>query len=236
MFASASAIVPPAPPAPSRNRSIEARRAARLKKFKRERLVIDYLNRGVSVREIAAQMGVTEKRAHAIVREALAAHMPRPPQEFAALQISRLNEALLVAYSFMCNSTSGPNFKAINQVVRIVRELDRYHGYFPAVRRSLPDPWRPAEAKAEEPLALLADRSGMAMQAFEMARFTAGNDLVGVCHPRGSGDPESLGGTSPTFAPLPSWMPLSVGMTSDRTCARPEMAPQCVGRPARSRR
>ena len=33
-------------------------RAARLEKFKRERLIVDYLNRGVSVAEIAAQIGV----------------------------------------------------------------------------------------------------------------------------------------------------------------------------------
>ena len=87
---SASATVPPAPPAPAaRNRSIEARRAARLKRFKRERVVIDYLNRGVSVREIAVQMGVTEKRARAIVKEALAAHTPGPPEEFAAMHHPR---------------------------------------------------------------------------------------------------------------------------------------------------
>jgi hypothetical protein len=57
------------PAAAARNRSIEARRAARLDKFKRERLVIDYLNRGVSVRDIAVKLGVTEKRMRAIVKE-----------------------------------------------------------------------------------------------------------------------------------------------------------------------
>jgi hypothetical protein len=53
-----------------------------------------------------------------------------------------------------------------NEVVRIVRELDRYHGYFPATRRSPPDARRLAlaEAKAQEPLALLEDRSGMAVE------------------------------------------------------------------------
>jgi hypothetical protein len=68
----------------------------------------------------------------AIVREALAAHLPAPPEEFVALQVSRLNEALLVAYSAM----SGMNLKAVDRVVRIVRELDRYHGFFPAEQRS----------------------------------------------------------------------------------------------------
>ena len=107
------------------NRSAETRRAARRRTFERERLVIADLNRGVSVREIAARLGVTEKRTRAIVREALAAHKPAPPEEFVALQISRLNEALLVAYSAM----SGQNLAAVGHVVRILRELDRYHGF-----------------------------------------------------------------------------------------------------------
>jgi hypothetical protein len=73
--------------------------------------------------------------------------MPRPPEEFAAMQISRLNEALLAAYSAMYNSITGANFKAINQAVRIVRELDRYHGVFPGhpalfPRRAAPGPGR----------------------------------------------------------------------------------------------
>jgi hypothetical protein len=38
----------------------------------------------------------------------------------------------------MDNSITGANFKAINEVVRIVHEFDRYHGYFPAARRSPP--------------------------------------------------------------------------------------------------
>ncbi len=106
---SASATVP----SPA-GRSIEATRAARLKKFERERLIIDYLNRGVSVREIAVRLGVTEKRMRAIVREALASHLPGPPEEFVALQIGRLNEALLVAFSAM----SGQNLKAVAEVVK----------------------------------------------------------------------------------------------------------------------
>ena len=50
------------------NPSIEAR-AGRLAKFERERLIVEYLHRGVSVREIAAHVGVSEKRMRAIIRE-----------------------------------------------------------------------------------------------------------------------------------------------------------------------
>ncbi len=111
------------PLAPARNRSIEARRAARFAKARREMRIVDLLNRGVSVAEIAAREEVTEKRMRALVSGILARRMPEPPAEFLALQVSRLNEALMVAYSAM----SGANLKAVGLVVRIVRELDRYH-------------------------------------------------------------------------------------------------------------
>ena len=58
--------------------------------------------------------------------------MPQAPEEYAALKASRLNEALLVAYGAM----SPENLKAVGLVVRIVRELDRYHGFVAAGRRA----------------------------------------------------------------------------------------------------
>jgi hypothetical protein len=128
MAAPETALSDPKP----RDRSIAARRAARVAKYERERLIVDHLNRGVSVAEIAERFGVTEKRMRALVKEILARRMPEAPEEFAAVQISRLNEALMVAYSAM----SPGNLKAVALVVRIVRELDRYHGFVPASRRA----------------------------------------------------------------------------------------------------
>ncbi len=125
--------------------TVSSGRAARLAKFKREQLIVDYLNRGVAVAEIAARCDVGEKRMRAIIRELFARRMPAPPAEFAAIQVSRLNEALLVAYSAMGEA----NLKAVDRVVRIVRELDRYHGFVaaerrrPAPSRSLTDEGRP---------------------------------------------------------------------------------------------
>jgi hypothetical protein len=150
-----------------RDRSIQARRAARLIRAKREQRIVEFLNRGVSIAEIAAREGVTEKRTRAIVRECLARRMPAPPAEFLALQVSRLNEALLVAYSAM----SGANLHAVDRVVKIVRELDRYHGLFvsPERRSSASEPR--LEAPAQSPLALAAPPRAcpeMAPQTAEM--------------------------------------------------------------------
>ncbi len=121
-------------PASVRGRSIEDRLAARRRKYEREKLIVEYLNRGISVPEIAANCGLTEKHMRACIRETLARRMPAPPAEFLAIQVSRLNEALLVAYSAM----SMTNLRAVDRVVKIVRELDRYHGFVAAERR-VPD-------------------------------------------------------------------------------------------------
>ena len=124
-------LTEPVPPAAiPRNRRIEARRAARARKAERERLVVDCLNRGLSIAEIAARTGVSEKRMRASGREILSRRLPAAPEEFAAMQVGRLNEALLVAYSAMLVE----NLRAVELVVRIVRELDRYHGLNSTVR------------------------------------------------------------------------------------------------------
>ena len=154
---SASVVIPIA--TTPRNRSIAVRRAARAEKARRERRIVDLLNCGVSVVEIAARVGVTEKRMRALIKEILARRMPGAPAEYAALQVGRLNEALLVAYSAM----SGANLRAVECVVKIVRELDRYHGFVAPDRRAVRD-GRSIEPKANGLPALLADRPETAPQ------------------------------------------------------------------------
>ncbi len=99
------------PPSVPRKRSIGARRAARRKKADREKRIIALLNAGVSVAEIASREDVTIKRMRALVQEILVRRMPQPPAEFLALQVSRLNEALLVSYSAM----SRANLQAVDR-------------------------------------------------------------------------------------------------------------------------
>jgi hypothetical protein len=112
-------------PNPSESeKRLSPRAASRLRKAKSEQTIITQFNAGVSIPEIAAREGVTERRIRQRVQEILAKRAPRSPSEFVALQVSRLNEALLVAYSAMANQ----NLEAVDRVVKIVRELDRYHG------------------------------------------------------------------------------------------------------------
>ena len=82
-------------PARERDRSTKGRRAARQEKFDRERRIVNYLNAGVSVVEIAEREGVTHRRMRALVQEILARRAARaarripsdagrPPQRGAA--------------------------------------------------------------------------------------------------------------------------------------------------------
>ncbi len=144
----------PAQPKVRRDRSHEARSAARRRKAERETGIVGLLNRGVSIAEIADREGVSERGMRKYVRSVLARRAPQPPEEFLALQVSRLNEALLVAYSAM----SGSNLQAVDRVVRIVRELDRYHGFAAASEAPAPSPARLAPP-SPAPLALEAPRA-----------------------------------------------------------------------------
>ena len=167
----------PSLPVRRRDRSREARRATQAKKAERETRIVGLLNRGVSVAEIASRERVTLNRMRKVVRAILERRMPQPPAEYLALQVSRLNEALLVSYGAMYNPSTGADFKAIDSVVRIVREMDRYHGFAPAGERSQIRPRRLA-ASPERPLALeppAADGLRLAPQALENPRFGVGN-------------------------------------------------------------
>jgi hypothetical protein len=158
------------PAAKSRDRSIAGRRRARALKADRERLIVDCLNRGLSVAEISARTGVTEKRMRAAIREIVARRQPEAPAEFVAIQVSRLNEALNVAYSAM----SPENLAAVRLVVRIVRELDRYHGFAAPTRR----PARGNDARQDGERVLSGTSPRMAAQASEKTRFAPGNRRV----------------------------------------------------------
>jgi DNA-binding CsgD family transcriptional regulator len=140
---------PPSPP--RRDRSFAGRRKARAAKGARERRIVNLLNAGITVDEIAARERVSVKRMRNLVRETLARHQPEPPAEFVALQLSRLREALLVSYSAM----GGGNLGAVDRVVKIVREMDRYHGFAPREIRQSRNPERLAPP-APSPLALEA--------------------------------------------------------------------------------
>ncbi len=150
------------------------RRATRREKVQREERIVGLLNRGASVPEIAASEGITLKRMRNVVRKILSERRPLPPAEFLALQVSRLNEALLVSFTAMHEPKEGTNFEAVDRVVKIVRELDRYHGFAAVPRPREETEGRRLPPPVERQLALEGPSpsdSLIAPQAIDKARF-----------------------------------------------------------------
>jgi hypothetical protein len=84
---------------------------------------------------------------------------------------------------------SGMNLEAVDRVVRVTRELDRYHGFFPAEQRAVRDE-REIKAKVEKQRKLLVRRLEMAPQALEKLQSAPGDPMAAECHPLASRDPE----------------------------------------------
>jgi hypothetical protein len=159
-----SELVEPSPPTLRRDRSPAARNAARRRKADRERRIIGFLNRGVSVAELAARERVTERGMRKYVRGLLARRAPQPPAEF----LARLNEALLVAYSAM----SGANLQAVDRAnstaITVLLSPTRARREGRPVSHRLP--WPLSRSRRRAP-----GRNRMSPQSIETARFASRN-------------------------------------------------------------
>ena len=83
----------------------------------RDARIIERLAAGLSVEEMAAREEISPRRARDRVAAMLKREAANHPAEYVALQIRRLSEALIVAYSAM----GGANLAAVDRVVKIVR-------------------------------------------------------------------------------------------------------------------
>jgi hypothetical protein len=95
-------------------------RATKREMAKRDLRFLEKLAAGVTIEELAASEGISPKWARERKRALLANRAIDPPHEFIKLQIHRLSEAMLVSYSAM----SGGNLRAVDQVLKVVRDLD----------------------------------------------------------------------------------------------------------------
>ncbi len=106
--------------------NVEARRkrSTRREMALRDARLIRQLAAGVSIEEIAAREDISPRRARERVSAILDRSGIEAPAEVVRLQIRRLSEAMLVAHGAMSNG----NLRAVDRVVRITREFDRYYG------------------------------------------------------------------------------------------------------------
>ncbi len=110
---------------------------------------MNLLGGGVTIAEIAAREGVTERGMRKYVHAIIARRATDTTNGFIATQVNRLNEALPAAFDGM----SSGSLSAVDRVARIVRELGRYHGFAGSAhaggRRPVSVPRRRALAAAD---------------------------------------------------------------------------------------
>ncbi len=104
--------------------STKRKRSTKRETAIRDARLVRALARGEAIDEVAAREGLSLKRARERVAAVVARRAPEATDDFVAVQIARLNEAMLMAYGAMKDG----NLAAIDRVVRITREYDRYHG------------------------------------------------------------------------------------------------------------
>jgi len=150
------ASVPPAAARP-RSRSRTQRLTRRRERAADDGRLLTLLTAGVATDELAFQEGVSTRR----MRERIAAMLARrgadSPANFVPLQTARLGDALKVAYAAMMDG----DLKALDRYLRILRELERYHGYRPPEPQAAPPAPPPARLAAPaRPRALPAPDDG----------------------------------------------------------------------------
>ena len=92
--------------------------------------VLASLVAGAGVDEISTAEQLTRKRTENILRQELRNRWVAPAEEFARLQIARLEQMILKLLERIQNG----DLKANDRALKIVDRLDRYHGFTKATR------------------------------------------------------------------------------------------------------
>ena len=142
------------------------KRATKRATAMRDMRIVRALAHGETIDEVALREGLSLKRARERVAILVARRAVEPTETFVAVQIARLNEAMLVAYAAMKDG----NMAAVDRVLKITREYERYHG----LALTLARPPGAAEVDALAPPIALAALEPPA--AFEAPAIAAENE------------------------------------------------------------
>jgi hypothetical protein len=107
------------------NRSRPVRRETQRTRSERNFRIFNMLKAGAPMTEIAKQERLSVRRTRALIQAILASREVDPPPGFLQTQVGRLNDAMMIAHSAMMSG----NLQALDRVVRLVNELNRYHGF-----------------------------------------------------------------------------------------------------------
>ncbi|MGO8798500.1 MAG: hypothetical protein ACLQE9_22905 [Roseiarcus sp.] len=126
---------PEANPSPvetrARNRRRELLREARRLKAARNDRIFGKLVRGMPHGAIARQENCSVQTVRKIVARQLANRRIDAPGDFVKLQVARLNDALMAANAKMLEG----DMAGVDRLLKVVAELDRYHGLRQAAQR-----------------------------------------------------------------------------------------------------
>jgi hypothetical protein len=119
----------------------------------RAQRVLASLIAGAGFDEISAAEQLTRKRTENLLRQELRNRWMAPAEEFARLQVARLEHMILR----LLDRIQDGDLKAIDRALKIVDRLDRYHGFTKAKR--LPEQYGEEErARLLKKLNEIADR------------------------------------------------------------------------------
>ena len=119
----------------------------------RAQRVLASLIAGAGVDEIGAAERLTRKRTESILRQELRNRWVAPAEDFARLQIARLEQMFLK----LLDRLQDGDLKALDRALKIVDRLDRYHGFTKATR--IPEPYGEEDrAKLLKKMNEIADR------------------------------------------------------------------------------
>jgi hypothetical protein len=96
----------------------------------RAQRVLASLIAGAGVDEISVTERLTRKRTESILRQELRNRWVAPAEDFARLQIARLEQMFLK----LLDRLQDGDLRAIDRALKIVDRLDRYHGFTKATR------------------------------------------------------------------------------------------------------
>ena len=127
-----------------------AGKARRARLIERREAYFDLLMSGYSVPQIAGATNMSVAAVRRAIAQALADRRLDSQEDYARLQVARLNKALLCADALLEEG----EVKAIPHFVKVVAELDRYHGLARPMRLGKPARRPPIPRVAPPRLAL----------------------------------------------------------------------------------
>ncbi len=140
-----------------------AAKARRLKRAERREACFKFFVSGFSPHEIAAAMKATPASVRRLIDQAIRERRLDAPERYAQVQVARLSKALCLIDHRIERGGAG----AVTPLIKLVAELDRYHGLDARSRRLVPiEPRRPQNpalppavplALTHEPLAAAAE-------------------------------------------------------------------------------